>query len=241
MTYMKAFGDEAEKSLNQEKPDYSKLLGSFKSGKTYRVKIPTNKAFGNYDSHSAYGSFYTTVCTGRDDLYCQASSYYYKEAKNESDEKKSEELKKKGYALKVKERALFGFFDLESGKEFIVDVSKKQGQTLSSAIKKYLKNADQFAFELSKSGSGTSTTVQLLPVMDDDDLTKQEKKHLSDLSGKAFDTELFGKVFTSRTKEEQIEDLEKFGFDLSVIRIKPNTVSQPDDNKETQKEETYNF
>jgi hypothetical protein len=77
---------------------------------------------------------------------------------------------------------------------------------------------DRKAFELSKSGSSTSTTVSLLPI-DEEDLSDAELKNFEVTAGKAFPEELYEKVLFVKSEADQINDLKAFGFDVSKLGI----------------------
>ncbi|MDF1511646.1 hypothetical protein PZE06_26580, partial [Robertmurraya sp. DFI.2.37] len=92
---------------------------------------------------------------------------------------------------RAKQRFAMGFFDLTSGEPIIVDVSKAQAQAIHAVIKKFEKKLGKVAFELSKSGSGTTTTVSLTPVIDmDDELTPEQRANF-DKAPDVFDMSLF--------------------------------------------------
>jgi hypothetical protein len=230
MSYIAKKGSEAAEAATQEPVDYSKILKSFSSGKSYAVKIiPDN--FVLYYAHSVYKTFYTTPCTtaatGTPDLYCQAVDLLYKDAKaleeGGASEAEVKDKKDEAYALKKKERYLVGFIGLDDGEPspIIIDLTKKQAKTIISQIKKNANKSEKFAFTVSKEGSGQSTTVSLDIVVDDEDLTPQQAKNFKKAveSGIKFDEELFEKVLSVADEDQQIEDLTKFGFDVSRLGI----------------------
>src|SRR5699024_9695505 len=90
----------------------------------------------------------------------------------------------------------------------------------------------KLAFELSKQGESTSTTVSLTPIIDmDEDLTDQERANFEKAQGKPFDDSLFDGVLYEMDEAEQIEALKKAGFDVSLIGLKgaQASSSQPDE------------
>jgi hypothetical protein len=225
-------GKDAEKALTQEKQE--KALVSFKSGQSYRVRVPSLYTFASYKSHSVYKVFYTTPCAklgGQPCAYCQAADKLYKEAealekagkKQAADDKRNE-----AYQIKAKDRVMFGFFDLETGKPIILDMTKKQGQTLYSAIKKQEKRLDKFAFEVAKEGEGTNATVTLTLLMEED-LKGNEAKHFEATAGKEFDESLFEGVFALKDYAEQLEDVRKYGVDLDGKGSAPAAPANDDD------------
>ena len=225
MSYIQKRGSEAFEQVTAEKVDYSKVLKSFTSGKSYTVKL-VPEAYVLYYAHSVYKCFYTTPCTG-DDLYDKAVKVLYDEAdamtKAGADEKAIEAKRDEAYSLKAKERYLVGFIGLDDGEPtpMIIDLTKKQAKTIIAAIKKNAGKAEKFAFTVGKEGSGQATTVSLDIIVDDEDMTAQAKKNFDKAiaSGTKFDDELFEKVLSVASEDQQIEDLTKFGFDVARIGI----------------------
>jgi hypothetical protein len=227
MSYIAKKGSEAEAAATQEKTDLSKVLKSFSSGKSYTVKIiPEN--FVMYYAHSVYKVFYTTPCTkaaGVPDLYDKAVDVLYKEAeameKAGASEDEVKAKKDEAYSLKAKERYLIGFIGLDEAEAapIIIDLTKKQASLIIKAIKKNASKAEKFAFTVGKEGSGQGTTVALDIVVDEEDLTPQQAKNFEKAKEMKFDEEMFEKVLKVADEDQQIEDLTKFGFDVSRIGI----------------------
>lgn len=222
-SYITRRGDEALESAMSENQDYSKALVSFKSGTSFKVRIPEGAISAEYKAHSVYKCFYTTPCTGGDDLYDQATDILYKEKKRleeAGDEKAAEEIGKLAGQIRAKERYLIAFFNLETGEPFVVDLTKNQAKDIGTKLKKYRDKKDKFAFELSKSGSSTDTKVDLDIIIDD--LDDKLQKTFDSLAGKEIDQEIFGKVLQIRDRQGQIDDIKAFadtvkkktGFDL---------------------------
>jgi hypothetical protein len=237
MSYIVKTGQEAAEAATREPVDYSKVLKSFSSGKSYTVKIIPD-CFVMYYAHSVYKVFYTSPCTtkatGVADLYCKAADLLYKDAKAleeaGADEKEVEAIRKQAYALKAKERYLIGFWSLDENEPapMIIDLTKKQAKTIINTIKKNASKADKFAFVISKEGTGQGTIVSLDIVVDDEDLTPQQRANFEKAKELKFDEELFEKVLKVADEEQQIEDLTKFGFDVSRLGIEEGTEAEGD-------------
>lgn len=227
MSYVVKTGREAAESAFQEGSNFSNTLVSFKSGTTYNVRVPSTEDFAEVYIHSVFKVFFSVPCTksmGEEDLYCQATSMLYDDAraaKDAGNEKEAEKIRDKAYQLKAKPRYLIGFFNLEDGEPIIVDVSKKQAQTIITAIDKFSNRINTMAFELSKTGTGQNTTVSLMPILDD--LTDVEQKNFDATAGKEFPQELFGKVLKVKDVNEQYNDLKAFGFDVNRLDVDINT------------------
>lgn len=127
---------------------------------------------------------------------------------------------KKASEFRAKERYAMGFFDLDSGEQIIIDLSKNQAQLISGIIMKYENRLNRLAFELSKQGNPakpTSATVSLTPVLDfEEDLTEEQQKKYED-APEEFDMKLFEGLLYEATEEEQLQTLTKAGFDVTLI------------------------
>lgn len=217
MSYVSKRGKAAAESAVAENSVKQDVLKPFKSGTSYKVRVLSPEDFVEYYAASVYKVFNTTpVKPGN--LYQKAADALYAEAKALGDGPEADELRDQAYQLKPKPRYLFGFANLEDGEPMIVDVSKKQAQTLIAAIDKYAKRLDKLAFELAKTGSSTSTTVTLSPIIDmDEDLTDAERKNFEAAAKLTISDELFESVLYVKTEDEQAADLIAFGFDPARI------------------------
>ena len=213
MSYISKKGASAIQSATQENQDFSKVIKPLKPGTSYKVRIPSIEEVAEVYIHSVYEVFYSTPCT-RDDLYDKAVDLLYADAKKvqeAGDEEKAKELRRHANALKAKPRYLFGFINLEDGEPMLLDLSKKQAQGVITTIKKYEKRLDQLAFEISKTGSGQSTTVTFNPLMFlDEDLTPQELENFNKSKGKTIPEEVYANCLYVKNRGEQAEDLLKY-------------------------------
>lgn len=222
--------EEIEREEAEGNKDYSKALYSLKSDTSVKVRVMNTKDIAKVMMHSVYQVFYSTPCSGNDH-YDTATSLLYDDAKNAATEKEAEEIRKQAGQLRAKPRYLCGFVNLETGQPIIVDLSFNQKTVVSNVIKKYEKRLDRIAFELAKTGSGTATVVSLSPVIDmEEDLTDKERANFEKSDGLEIPREYFTKSLYVKKPEEQIEDLKKFGFDVSRLGIES-------DAKEPQQEE----
>ena len=234
MTLIKK-GSQAKENImkegNEGQQQNSRQISTFKSGTTYKVRIPSTEDFAEWHSHSVFGKFYSGACTGKEDLYCQAVKLIYdemNEEKKKGNDDKAEELRKEAYELKAKPRYLFGFFNLEDGEPIVIDVSKKQAQVLITGIDKMAKNLSKYPFEVTKSGQGQSTQVSITPILSaEDELTEQELKNFQETEGKEFPAEIYEEVLKVKSRDEQIEDLKTYGFDVSRLGVKDENEDVP--------------
>lgn len=219
-------GADALEVLNKEEGGSGVEFTSFKSGTTFTVKV-----LGTADliSFYSYGIFKTVNSfVAENPSKKSANGYpidnltpwdkawkYHKDLSKEFNDHHGQEASK----YRAKQRFAMGFFDLDSGEPIIVDVSKNQAQAIHSSIKKYEKRLGKLAFELSKEGSGTSTSVSLTPVLDmEEDLTEKQRKNFAKAPEK-FDMSLFDGLLYEADEGEQIENLIKAGFDISLIGL----------------------
>jgi hypothetical protein len=213
-------------SATEQSVDYSKILKPFTSGKSYNVRVPNPVAFVEYFAHSVYKVFYTTPCTtpsGNKDLYCKAVDLLYDDAKKAEEagnDKLNEEIRDEAYALRKKKRYLVGFISLEDGEPIILDLTKNQAEDIIDVMKKRKKQLTEYAFTVSKTGMGTATKTALDLILDaEEELTADELKQFEATAEKAFDESLFEKVLNVADEEQQIKDLEAFGFDVTRLGI----------------------
>src|SRR5690625_6456877 len=94
----------------------------------------------------------------------------------------------------------------------MVEFTRNQAAVIVETAKKYEERLDQFAFELSKTGKGTSTTVNLslIPILDD--LTETQRKNFEELPNE-FDAKNFEGLYyiMSDRSEEHTSELQSRG------------------------------
>lgn len=195
----------------------------FKSGSKLIVKVLGTSDIMSFDSYGIYKVTYSFVAENPskkskagnpvENLTPFDKAWKYHADKSE---KFGDDDSLEAYKYKPKQRFAMGFYDLDSGEQIVIDVSKKQAQALHGAITKNEKRLDTFAFELAKEGSGTSTTVSLTPYLDD--LSDAQQKSF-DNAPEQFDTSKFDGILYEMSDEEQIEKLIEVGFDVSLIGL----------------------
>src|SRR5690625_3072308 len=138
---------------------------------------------------------------------------YHADKSKEFGDKHSQEA----YKYRPKQRFALGFIDLDTGEPSIVDLSRNQAQAVHGAIKRSEKRLDRMAFELEKSGTGKSTVVSLTPIFEEDLDEKQAKNF--EKAPAEFDMTLFDGLLYEADEDEQIKNLIKAGFDISLIGL----------------------
>lgn len=234
MTMFTRSADQIKNNEEKEKKKATFKRTFLSSGDSYKVRIPFNSAFVEYYSHGGHMlskkyQIYPSVCTrhtGEKDAYDLAVDVLYKDLNKieENSGKESTAYKEMSsliYELKAKPKMLFGFVNLENGEEIVVETTGNQGQKLVEQIMKYENKLHKFAFELSKSGSGTDTIVTITLLDPDDDLTTKEKENWDKSNGHEFNTKLFEQSLFIKDEKYKILDLQKIGFDVTRIGFQP--------------------
>lgn len=216
-----ALGALAEGGGDSEKNEFTYL----KSGDSFTVKVPglnmiSEYVYGSYSkkiysfiaekpSEKTERGFPTNNLTPFDKAY-----KYYKDQSDDWQDAMSQEANH----YRATQKFTIGFYDLDSGEPIMVEFTRNQAQAIVATIKQYVKRLDQFAFTLSKQGSGTNTTVSLslIPVLED--LTDKQRENFEKLPND-FDAKNFEGLYYVMSDEEQIETLAKSGFDVSLIGL----------------------
>ncbi|WP_244863407.1 hypothetical protein [Paenibacillus cisolokensis] len=157
-------------------------------------------------------------------IWDRASELLYAEAKaakDAGDDDTYEKIRKQAYLLKGKPKYLVAFVNLADGQYGVVDLTPKQASGVFATIQKYAKRLDKLAFELSKTGSSTNTTVSLTPILDmDEELTEQERKNFEAADAlEPFDFALFETCLYVADEAEQTKNLEIAGFDIRRLGL----------------------
>lgn len=119
-----------------------------------------------------------------------------------------------GKKLEPSLRYQFGFFNLADGKPVIFDLSKKYGEKILTQIEKAGNKIDQYAYEITRTGSESNTDYSITPYLDD--LTNEQAKHFSEV-GNEFPTTLFESSMYFKPADKQLQDLTNIGFDVTNI------------------------
>jgi hypothetical protein len=207
-------------------------ITSFKSGTSLKVRIKGTDNIANYFNYGIFrvvNSFIPQEPAERNEKgfvvsnpspWDKAAQYYQDLANKTADKDEQEKLKAEARLYRGKEKYLMGFYELSEGKDIVVDLTKAQALGVYQTIKKYEKKLDKFAFELSKTGQSTSTTVSLSLLVDmDEDLDDKERANFEKSSGEPFNSDLFDGVLYEMNEAEQIENLVKAGFDVNLIGL----------------------
>ena len=218
-------GADALNALNTEATNEKTTeFASFKTGTTYVVKVLGTANLISFFSYGIFGKLNSFVAANPSKK--SAKGYpienltpwdkawkYHKDLSTDFSDKHGQEAAK----YRAKQRFALGFYDLTSGQPIIIDVSKPQAKAIMDVINKYAKKLDKLAFELSKSGSGTSTVVSLSPILDlEEDITPEQRANFEKAPAE-FDMSLFDGLLFEVDDNTQVQYLAQVGFDVTKI------------------------
>ena len=208
----------------------------FKSGTTLKVMVKGTEDLAQYYNYGIFKKVNSFVpknpaernakgfITANPTPWDQAAQYYFDKANETADKTEQEKLKAEGRKYRGKPKFLMGFYDLTSGKDIVVDLTKAQAMSVYQTIMEYEEDLEDMAFKLSKQGESTSTTVTLNPIVNiKKGLTDEERDNFEKAKGEPFDDSLFDGVLYEMDEAEQIEALKKAGFDVSLIGFDTNS------------------
>ena len=228
-------GADALNALNQEEESSNNAeFSRFSSGTKYTVKVLGTAdliSFYSYGIFNQINSFVAKNPSKKSARGNPVENYtpwdlawkYHADKSEEFGDKHSQEA----YKYKPKQRFALGFIDLDTGEPIIVDLSRNQAQAVHGVIKRSEKRLDRMAFELEKSGTGKSTVVSLTPIFEEDLDEKQAKNF--EKAPAEFDMTLFDGLLYEADEDEQIENLIKAGFDISLIGLEAPENSEEDE------------
>src|SRR5699024_11992546 len=117
-----------------------------------------------------------------------------------------------------------GFYDLDGEDEkgnlkvtpIAIEFTRNQAQVIRDAIVNNERYIDKFAFEVSKTGTGRNTMVNLSLIPMLDELTDKQRENFENAPSD-FDAKNFEGLYYVMDDDEQIEKLIEVGFDVSLI------------------------
>lgn len=236
-------GEEAARTaVNTEQSGSDAPIVSFKSGTTYKVGIKSINDVAQYYGYGVFKKVNTFVpknpakrnargfVESEHTVWDKASELLYADAKAAEEGGASadevEKLRTQANELRGKPRFLRAFFDLDTGKDIVIDLSPNQERVIQAVITKYEKRLGKLAFELSKQGQSTSTTVSLSPIIDmDEDLTDEQRANFAKLSEAPFDMSSFESCLYIADEDEQIKNLIIAGFDIGRLGLTLGTTA----------------
>lgn len=194
-----AKGNAAKESINKSDLNVKDEYLTLKEGAGVKVRILAADDFVEYHSHGAYNlDIFTQPCPAEGCVYCKAGNLGIEEFK----------------ALKAKNRYLFAFGEMETGKVKLLDVSKNQAKKLMADIDAYADNINDIAFTLKRTGTGKDTAYGLNPIIKK--LTATEQEQFDNLAGIVVPIEFFADRLDMRVSNEdfKVKMLAKAGLDV---------------------------
>lgn len=187
------------------------------------VKIPKlQEAIFMWKAHSYYvkddkeKSILPHAChrmKGEEDVYDKAELYLIKEAaplwKDNRDE--AIKIRQKSNLFEAQTRYKFGFFDVNTGEEFHIDLSEQSGEALYKQIKDYEEEINNHVFVLSRAGKNHNVAPEIKK------LSPEQQGHFETAKGKDFDVSRYEKSLYFKNERQQLWDLTKMGFDVTLI------------------------
>jgi len=198
MSVITAKGKEAKESANKagSNVDFKKVFVRLKDGESVRVRLLSSVDYVEYLAHGSYNQgIFTQPCiepTGENCAMCEAGESL-------------EDWK----GLRRKKRYLFAFADIDENMVRFFDASKGQAKNLIETIEQYEEDINDLAFVFKRTGTKTDTTYSLSPIIK---LKKDDKAKFDKFEGQKVETELYDTVLFARSREQQIEELQKSGF-----------------------------
>ncbi|UKS30206.1 hypothetical protein LOZ80_15195 [Paenibacillus sp. HWE-109] len=209
---------------------------SLKTGTSYKVGIKSIEDVAEYYGYSIYKKVNTFVpknpadrnakgfITANPTVWDRAAELLYGEANAAKEGGASDAdvkpLTDEAYLYRGKPKFLRAFFDLDTGKDIVIDFSPKQEKTIKAVIQKYANKLGKIAFELSKSGESTNAVVALSPIIDmDEDLTDKQRENYAKLGAAPFDMESLETCLYVADEAEQIKNLVIAGFDIGRLGL----------------------
>lgn len=196
-----AKGNEAVESASKKNIDLKKVYIRLKDGEAVRVRLLgiTDDTVREY---MAQGDFNLGIYTQPDISPLLGGQPSPLTVASKSGIEKFEKL----YS---KKRYLIVFADIDSGELRVFDGSKGQGQQIQDLMKEYDESKDEVAFTFKRTGTKTDTAYNLIPIMK---LKPEDKDKFEEAGKLQVPSDFLDNVLIPRTKEQQIELLEKAGF-----------------------------
>ncbi len=205
MSLLTGKGSQIKDDITKDKVDLKEAFIRLKNeNESIPVRVLSTEDYVGYKAHSDFTKkLYNTPCLsviGQECPYCVAKEKGGKEWEN----------------FYARERFMFAFADLNSGKVKVLEVSKNQAKKLIAQIDEYAEEIDagEVAFNLTRSGTGTST-VYVLNMM-----TPKKMKGIQDkfdaFNEVSVDVDFFEERLVAKTPTYMVNLLEDAGFDVDA-------------------------
>lgn len=211
MSIITARGKAAKESATKQRQniDFKKVFIRLKDGESVRVRLLSDVDYIEYKAHGSFNKdIYTQPCitpTGEACALCEAAQYT-----GEVDDQGTPVWKQ----LNGKKRYVFAFADIDEGSVRVFDGSKNQAQKLIAQIDEYAEDLTNVAFTFKRVGSGKDTSYTLNPILR---LKKDDQEKFDAFEGQKVEDAFFITVLQARSRDKQIEELDKAGFPVGKV------------------------
>src|SRR5699024_6754444 len=136
------------------------------------------------------------------------------------------EMSAKANVYKADQKFTFGFYDLDGEDEkgnptvtpIAIEFTRNQAQVIRDAIVNNERYIDKYAIEVSKTGTGRNTMVNLSLIPMLDELTDKERENFENASID-FEAKNVERLYYVMDDDEQIEKLIEVVLDVSLIGL----------------------
>ncbi|MZP28667.1 hypothetical protein GTO91_02900 [Heliobacterium undosum] len=201
MSVITAKGKAAKESANKKNSsiDFKKVYIRLKDGDSVRVRLLTPEDYVEYRAHSAYlQGIFTQPCihpAGQKCAHCEAGHSGLEEFQG----------------LRARKRYLFAMADLDEGIIRVFDASKGQAQGIIQTIEQYTDHLRDLAFVFKRTGTKVETSFTLNPIIK---LKPEDQEKFDSFNETTVEDDFYETVLQPRTRQQQIEELEKAGFPI---------------------------
>lgn len=203
MSLFTAKGSEVKDQINKEKVDLKEAFIRLKAeNESVPVRLLGTEDYVAYKAHSDFKKgLYNTPCLsvrGEDCPYCVANKEGGEDWKN----------------FYARERFMFAFAELNSGQVKVLEVSRNQAKKLISQIEEYSEEieAGEVAFNLTRSGTGTSTAYLLNLITPK--RMKEIQSKFDEFDGVKVELEFFEERLVAKSPTYMLNLLEDAGFPI---------------------------
>lgn len=201
-------GQEVKEAVSKDNVDLKKVFIRLKDGQSLKVRILGVEDYVQYKAHANGYNFgiYTQPClapTGKECPLCKTYEYDKEEYKD----------------LHPSNRYLVAMADLESKEVRVWDCSKTQLKGFISQLDEYaqdIRDGEEMMFTFKRSGTKTSTTYTLSPIINKKQLNLLEEAYHS-FDGMVVEDSFFEACLQPRTENFIMDNLKQGGLPVEDI------------------------
>ncbi|MBC9786691.1 hypothetical protein H1S01_19810 [Heliobacterium chlorum] len=221
MGIITAKGKAAKESANKKNSqiDFKKVYIRLKDGDSVRVRLLTPEDYVEYRAHGLYSQgIFTQPCihpAGQKCAHCEAGHSGVEEYQG----------------LRARKRYLFAMADIDDGSIRVFDASKGQAQGVIETIEQYTEDLRDLAFVFKRTGTKVDTNFTLNPIIK---MKPEDREKFNKFDGATVEDSFYETVLQPRSRQQQIEELQKAGFPVEKFFAKelPDADVKPIDDNE---------